>query len=91
MNINDALVVGFCDDPMQYFAQEVAPYIMPWKPLKLVYTPHLAKEMSSRAVHDIRFTTEKYKMNPKTFPHILICQGWHYKRCVFVIVVFLSE
>eukprot|EP00468_Gymnochlora_sp_CCMP2014_P009026 CAMPEP_0167766158 /NCGR_PEP_ID=MMETSP0110_2-20121227/15157_1 /TAXON_ID=629695 /ORGANISM="Gymnochlora sp., Strain CCMP2014" /LENGTH=472 /DNA_ID=CAMNT_0007654091 /DNA_START=72 /DNA_END=1486 /DNA_ORIENTATION=- len=74
---SDALVVGWCDDPIQSFAQEVAPYIMPWKPLKLVFAPHLGRQLSSRGVHDVRFTSKA--MPESKFPHILFCQGWNYK------------
>lgn len=73
---NDALVVGYCDDPMQYFAQEVSRYIAPWRPLKLVLVPHLGKQMTTRAVRDSRF--DGRQAPSKHFPHILMCQGWHY-------------
>eukprot|EP00466_Bigelowiella_natans_P003361 jgi/Bigna1/80607/fgenesh1_pg.72_\ len=72
------LVVGYCDDPMQYFAARIAPHIIPWKPVKLVFVPHLGKQMTTRAVADSRFKDKK--LDAKYFPHITICQGWHYQK-----------
>jgi len=74
-------IIGYCDDHIHYFVANVAPYIIPWKPFKLVFTPHLGRRLSGRAVHDIRFNMKK--VFPKDrFPHILFCQGWNYEKHV---------
>ena len=51
----EMITVGFCNDGLQQFARDVAPHIVPWRGVKLIFTPDVGTKIDFRGTLDTRF------------------------------------